>query len=474
MAPEIAATQFRLIDFTAVDPRDGEQQDKIKPIMDIADRIAVFDEIVSTGIDRVEIGHLGNEHDVRFAEALVKHINARSEAGDERYDRVSLQVLFGSQVDLIDEGIKALDGFDPDRVVVHVYDRSSPNLRNLAKDPYSTRQSAERVVEAANVALERGYTNLSISGEGTVDPDLLIEEAVNDFYLPIIDALRQNGASYININLPNTFGSSLGGEWDEAGLRIFNQAIKGHDPGVTTSIHVHNDYNSASEYAMAALRAGFDRVEGTIIGMGERAGNVALSDVMVLLLESARSVVETRDRQRRRMGGLALRHSIWDDRYLDENIINNLGHWYRAARRIGTIYGTMNRFHKTSLGNEEAYGAGSGPHAHANQEMLRDPVKNPLWKNYGRVALIHAMLGRPEAWQIIEVDPERIREITLATHAAGGSNERIWAEEVKECSEETRAQAIRNAKEQMEEIVAVVSGQAIKPAEHSPAVLSVA
>lgn len=455
------------IGFTEVTLRDGEQQNKIQAVMDIPDRIAVFDEIVATGIDRVEIGHLGNEHDVRFARALVGHIAAKSEAGDERYDRVGLQVLFGSQVDLIDEGIAALDGFDPDRVVVHVYDRSSPNLRNLATDPYSTRESAQRVIEAANVAIERGYTNLSISGEGTVDPDLSIDEAVNDFYLPVIDALHENGASSININLPNTFGSSLGGEWDETGLGIFNATIKNHAPDVTTSIHVHNDYNSASEYALAAIRAGFDRIEGTIIGMGERAGNVALADVMVLLLESGRSVVEARNRQRQRLGGTALRHSIWDSRHLDKSIVDNLENWFEAGQTIGTIYGTLNRFHKTSLGNEEAYGAGSGPHAHANQEMLRDPVNKPLWKNYARSALVHAALGRPEAWRIIEVDPEWIREITLATHAAGGSTERILADEIPECSNEARAQAIENARQVIAQITAVVSGRASQAAEQN-------
>lgn len=468
MSPEITNCPARPIGFTEVTLRDGEQQNKVQPFMWVEDRLDVFDEIVATGIDRVEIGHLGNEHDVNFAGALVKHITEKSQAGDERYDNVSLQVLFGSQVELLDEGISALDGFDPDRVVVHVYDRSSPNLRGLAAEPYSTRESAERVIDAARVAIERGYTNFSISGEGTVDPDLSIDEAVNDFYIPIIDSLQAEGAASINVNLPNTFGSSLGGEWDETGLGIFNDAIKDHAPEVTTSIHVHNDYSSASEYALAAVRAGFDRIEGTITGMGERAGNVSLADVMVLMLESGRAIVEARERQRQRVGRVALRHSVWDERHLARSIVDNLENWYRAGHRIGTIYGTMNRFHKTALGNEEAYGAGSGPHAHANQEFLRDPVNKPLWRNYGRAAIVHAMMGRPEAWQIVEVDPERIRQITLATHAAGGSTERILAEEIEECDDEARTRAIQNAKALMNQIAEVVSAPATQPAEHRP------
>lgn len=456
-----AASPPRPIGFTEVTPRDGEQQIKIKPVMDIPERIAVFDEIVSTGIDRVEIGHLGNEHDVKFARALVGHVNERSESGDERYANVSLQVLFDTRSSM-EEGLAAIEDFDPDRVVVHVYDRVSPNLRRLAEEPYTTRESAERVINASQAAIDRGYTNFSVSGEGTVDPDLPMDEALDDFYLPIIDSLRENGATSININLPNTFGSSLVGEWDETGLEIFNAAIKERDPEATTSVHVHNDHNSANEYAVAAIRAGFDRVEGTN-GMGERAGNVALPDVMVLLLESARSVVENRSHGRRRVGHAAVR--LWEDRYLEEGIVSNLGNWYGAARQVSTIYGTMNRFHQTSLGNKEAYGAGSGPHAHANRELLRDPVANPLWKNYGRSALIHAMLGRPEAWQIIEVDPDRIRDITLETHAAGGSTVSVREERVEPCSDEARAQAIQEAEAMMERIVRVVSGGAAEAVE---------
>lgn len=449
----------RPIGFTEVTLRDGEQQEKVHAIMPVEDRIDVFDQIVSTGLDRIEIGHLGNEHDISFARALVRHIDEKSAAGDERYDAVTLQVLFGSQPELIDAGTEALDGFDPDRVVVHIYDRSSPNLRGLASEPYSNYQSAGRVLAAAGIALDKGFRNFSVSGEGTVDPDLTVEEAIEEFYLPVIRELEARGASSININLPNTFGSSLGGEWGKFGLEVFNDRLKSEHPGITTSIHVHNDYNSAAEYAVAALESGFDYVEGTLIGMGERAGNVALSDVIARLLENARLIAEIRamGEAASHIAKMALQNTIWISRVLDGRIVDSLGSWYQAAENIGNTYGTLNRFHQTSLGNQEAYGAGSGPHAHANQEMLRDPVSKPLWRNYGRVALVHAILGRPEARQILVVDPERIRQITLATHAAGGSTERVLAETVEECGGEARTEAIRIAQEEIARVMDVVS-----------------
>lgn len=451
------------IGFTEVTLRDGEQQEKVHAVMPVEDRIEVFDQIVSTGIGRIEIGHLGNEHDIDFARALIRHIGDKSAVGDENYDAVTLQVLFGSQPELIDTGIEALNGFDPDRVVLHIYDRASPHLRGLASEPYSNQQSTKRVAAAAGIALGKGFKNFSVSGEGTVDPDLTVDEAVDDFYLPVIRELESRGASSININLPNTFGSSLGGEWGKFGLAVFNDRLKSTHPDITTSIHAHNDYNSAAEYAIAALESGFDYVEGTLIGMGERAGNVALSDVMVRLLEDARMIAEIRAKGEAasHVAKMALHNTLWSDRILDERIVNSLAGWYQAAENISNIYGTLNRFYQTSLGNQEAYGAGSGPHAHANQEMLRDPVNKPLWQNYGRVALIHAVLGRPEARQILVVDPERIRQITLATHAAGGSTERVLTEAIEECSDEDRTNAIRIAQAEIARIVGVVSEESV-------------
>ena len=455
----------RPIAFTEVTLRDGEQQEKRCSVMPVEDRLTVFDRIGDTGIDRIEIGHLGNEHDQEFARALVNHIDTRSSDGDHRYDRVDLQVLFGSQQNILDDGIAALDGFDPDRVVVHVYDRASPNLRALAGEPYSARQSAGRVFEAAQMALRRGFRRFSVSGEGTVDPDLPVETAIHDFYLPLLVQLDKAGAADINVNMPNTFGSSLGGEWDEVGMEYFVRAIKAFHPDITTSIHVHNDHGSAVEYSLAAIMAGFDRVEGTLNGMGERAGNTDLTDTAVRLTELARLHVEARHKTlqaRRVAGAVAVRSTLWHERYMDESVLRSSANWYAAARSIAATYDTMNRFHRSSLGNPEAYGAGAGPHAQANKEFLIDPVNKPLWRNYGRAAIEHAIWGRPEAWQIIEVNRQRIQHITLATDAAGNSSEAVWSDAIEECSETAREQAITNALSLMGDIVGVMAADETK------------
>lgn len=454
--PHIIEIPRQPIYMTEVTLRDGMQQDDImhgEPTP-IADRIEVFDALIDAGMRRIEIGHLGNEdgQDVAFTEELIAHMNYAKASGEDRYDDVELQVLFGSQLPLIERGIKALEGFDKDRVFVHVYDRLSPELRGLASEEYSSTKSAERILDAAQIALSNGFTKFSISGEGATDPQLDLDETV-DFYVKVADGLIKRGATEVNCNLANTFGYSVG-DATEAELTYFNKAVKSVGPQVTTSIHVHNDNNDAPGYAIAAVRAGFDRVEGTLIGMGERAGNVAIADVVTRLLEDARDRIdrETRGDTSTSIGGVAVRESLWEHRTIDPTVVNALDVLFAACAKVANIFGTHDRFHKTSLGNPAAYDAGSGPHAHANREFLRDPIAHPLWKSYGAIALIHAMAGRPEALEVIAVNEDRIRAITIKNHAAGTSTNQILDGEIVVAPESERQKSHELAQNAMDDI----------------------
>jgi len=455
--------------------RDGEQQDKKYAFMPITDRIEVFDNIVNAGIRRVEIGHLGNKHDIAFTKALIEHIHDRSALGDVRYDEIELQVLFGSIKELIEEGVKALDGFDKERVIVHVYDRLSPHLRNLATESYGIKQSADRVVEAAKTAYGHGFRKFSVSGEGSVCEDVSHQDA-QDYYSRIgkgIQSFSDNVEQEvsINFNFANTFGQYTN-HWGYRGLKSFNDRIKAAVPNATTSIHMHKDANGLAEtYSQMAIHAGFDGIEGTMNGMGERAGNVALVDILTnYVMQAATDVrsIKISDEDENDMYT-----DVFHDRRLQQSIIDNLENWFKSCKRIDEIYLTetygrkakriakkiVNRisnllihkevfyrdlqklessFGQTSLGRASAYAAGSGPHAHANREALKDPVNKPLWKSYGTFALYHALLGRPEAREVLSVNEERIRNITLATHAAGGSTKDVLNNNLIPASDEKK------------------------------------
>lgn len=426
------------IHFVDVTQRDGEQM-RIDPV-GISDRLEAFDALASTGIKIFEIGHLGNDTDQEYARSLVEHVVSKPE-----YDDISLQVLFGSQAEIVSDGIAWLEGFDKDRVVVHVYDRLDDNMRDLASGYYDRYESARRVSGAIDIAYENGFRRFSVSGEGATGSS--VGDAMQ-YYGSILEHCEQKEENVaVNVNLPSTNGTSAVGAWRPDELKSFNNVIKSQFPKTTTSIHAHNDFGSAVEFSVQAVRAGFDKVEGTLIGMGERSGNVSLSDVAMRFIEIAKS--EHDPVIAKSLG----RNALFASRALPSEMVNQFDQFYIASQRIAEIYGVQHRFERTALGDPEAYNAGCGPHDQASAKALQDPVRWPLYKNYIPRALIDATLGHPEAIGIIKAEPEAIRAITVDGHASGGSTERIVTESIEQASAERREQAAEIARKEVMEIL---------------------
>ncbi len=419
------------INFVDVTQRDGEQM-RIDDV-DVNDRLSAFDALASTGIKTFEIGHLGNDTDQTYAEALIEHINRNSD-----YDDISLQVLFGSQSEILADGLRWLDGFDKDRVVVHVYDRLDENMRDLASEYYDRDESARRVSSAIDIAYENGFRRFSVSGEGATGAS--VGDAMQ-YYGEILEHCAQKDEKIaVNVNLPSTNGSSAIGIWRPDELEEFNNVIKNQFPAATTSIHAHNDFGSAVDFSIQAIYAGFDKVEGTLIGMGERTGNVALGDVAMRLLEIAKS--EANPETVKSIG----RKALFSSRCLPPEIMSGFGNFYSASQSVAQIYGVQHRFERTAFGDPDAYNAGCGPHDQASARALEDPGRWPLYKNYIPRALVDAILGRPQALAIIKAEPDAIRDITIDGHAAGGSTKKIVNGYVDSASEQSRKQAENTAR----------------------------
>ena len=103
-----------------------------------------------------------------------------------------------------------------------------------------------------------------------------------EFLLTALNTAVDAGASTINV--PDTVGYITPEEMGEliAWLRENLHRKKDGSP-VTLSVHCHNDLGMAVANSLAAIRAGADQVEGTINGIGERAGNVALEEIIMAL-----------------------------------------------------------------------------------------------------------------------------------------------------------------------------------------------
>lgn len=424
--------------FVDVTQRDGEQM-RIEEV-DVSERLDAFDALASTGIKTFEIGHLGNDTDQTYAKALVEHINENSD-----YDDISLQVLFGSQSEILTDGLQWLDGFDKDRVVVHVYDRLDENMLDLASKYYDYHESARRVSAAIDIAYENGFRNFSVSGEGATGAS--VGDAIL-YYGLILEHCQQKPENLtVNVNLPSTNGTSPVGNWRPDELEAFNFVIKNQFPETTTSIHAHNDFGSAVEFSVQAIRAGFDKVEGTLIGMGERTGNVSLGDVAMRLIEIAKA--EKEPSVAKSIG----RTALFSSRVFPAEIVAGFGNFYSASQSLAQIYGVEHRFERTAFGDPEAYNAGCGPHDQASVRALEDPVRWPLYKTYIPRILTDAILGRPQAKDLIEADPAAIRAITVNGHAAGGSTRKIEDEDVELASPARRAEAEQIALREIEDIL---------------------
>ncbi|GMU49261.1 MAG: 2-isopropylmalate synthase [Candidatus Desulfobacillus denitrificans] len=135
------------------------------------------------------------------------------------------------------------------------------------------RMTPDQVVEAAvkAVTLARNLSD---------DVEFSAEDAVRsefDFLCRVFEAAIKAGARTINV--PDTVGYSIPSVWGER-MRALIERVPGSDK-VVWSTHCHNDLGMAVANSLAAVMAGARQVECTINGLGERAGNASLEEVVM-------------------------------------------------------------------------------------------------------------------------------------------------------------------------------------------------
>ena len=88
-----------------------------------------------------------------------------------------------------------------------------------------------------------------------------------------IEAVVKAGATIINV--PDTVGYAVPEEFGDL-IRRINDRLKNLNPDVILSVHCHNDLGMATANTLSAIKNGAEKVECTINGLGERAGNTSL------------------------------------------------------------------------------------------------------------------------------------------------------------------------------------------------------
>ena len=153
---------------------------------------------------------------------------------------------------------------------IHVFIATSPIHME-----YKLKMKPKQVLEAAVKAVK-------IAKEYTDDVEFSAEDAVrseHDFLVEIFTAVIEAGATTINI--PDTVGYSIPSAWYERIRTIINSVPNGDK--VVWSSHCHNDLGMAVANSLAAIQAGARQIECTINGLGERAGNASLEEIVMAL-----------------------------------------------------------------------------------------------------------------------------------------------------------------------------------------------
>lgn len=251
----------------STDLRDGNQA-LIEP-MDPVRKRRMFDLLVGLGYKEIEIGFpAASQTDFDFVRSLV-------DAGAVPED-VTISVLTQSRPEIIERTLDALVGFP--RATVHLYNATSPLFRELVfrNDKAQTVELAvagarEVIAQAEKRLGDETIFGFEYSPEIFVDtePDFALEicEAVMDVWQPEADReIILNLPATVERATPNVYADQI--EYMSRGL-----SRREH---IAISVHPHNDRGTGIAAAELALLAGADRIEGCLLGQGERTGNVDL------------------------------------------------------------------------------------------------------------------------------------------------------------------------------------------------------
>lgn len=236
--------------------RDGEQSPGAS--MNMQEKFRLAQQLVKLQVDVIEAGFpVASKGDFDCVKNIADHLKGVQIAG-----------LARANVKDIDTAWQCLKNGDNPRI--HTFLATSDiHLK------YKLKKSREQVLELAVAAVRHAarYTsNVEFSAEDASRSDL-------DFVCRVFEAVIEAGAT--TLNFPDTTGYALP---DEFAAKI--AYLMEHIPNIhraVLSVHCHNDLGLAVANSLAAINAGARQVESTINGLGERAGNTAMEELVMAL-----------------------------------------------------------------------------------------------------------------------------------------------------------------------------------------------
>jgi 2-isopropylmalate synthase len=236
--------------------RDGEQSPGCS--MNLDEKLEVAQALVDLGVDVIEAGFpIASPGDFESVRKIAQSVQGATICGLARCNDKD-----------IDRAGEALQGAPDTRI--HVFLATSAIHRefklNMARE-----EIVRRAVEGVKWAREH-CADVEFSPEDASRTEL-------DFLAQVVEAVIEAGATTINI--PDTVGYTVPDEFAEL-FRYLRRNVRGIEKA-RLSVHCHDDLGMAVANSLTAVVAGARQVECTINGIGERAGNCALEEVVMAL-----------------------------------------------------------------------------------------------------------------------------------------------------------------------------------------------
>ena len=297
--------------------RDGEQTPGVS--LQTPEKIEIAKGLVRLGIDVIEAGFpAASPGDFEAVQTIAREVKGTTICGLARANEKDVQ--------------KVADALkDAERSRLHVFIATSEIHMK-----YKLKMTRQEVLDRVKSILEfaKGkFDEIEFSGEDAARTDL-------DFLCEVFGVAIAGGATIINV--PDTVGYMNPNEFADK-IRY----IKEHTPGIENaiiSVHCHDDLGLANANTLAAIKAGARQVEGTINGLGERAGNVAIEEVVM---------------------ALKTRHDYFDD--LQVNI--DTKQFTKVSKLVSRLTGVVVPPNKPIVGSN-AFAHESGIHQHG---MMSNP-----------------------------------------------------------------------------------------------------
>lgn len=236
--------------------RDGEQVPGCKLIT--SQKVEIAKRLEQLGVDVIEAGFpISSPGDFRSVEAICEAVNDVTVCGlsrsVEKDIKVAAEALLKAKRPRIHTGIGTSES--------HI--------------KYKFRTTPDKIIERAVAAVK--YAKSFVE-----DVEFYAEDAGrtdNEFLARVIEAVVKAGATVLNI--PDTTGYCLPEEYG-AKIKYLYENVKGIDKAIL-STHCHNDLGLATANSIAGIQNGARQIECTINGIGERAGNTSLEEVVMIM-----------------------------------------------------------------------------------------------------------------------------------------------------------------------------------------------